>query len=94
MVIVEDWFADAPLVTLCDPPPVLTPGLMSAPAFTFELLTPTFASTPTFGLTFVLVEVEEPVEGELDVPEVPEVDDGLLLDPLVVPLVEFVEPDD
>ena len=83
-VIVDCWFADAPLVTSCDPPPVLTPGLMFAPAFTFELLTPTFASTPTFGFTFVSVEVDEPLEGEeLDVPEVPDVDDGLALVPLV-----------
>ena len=94
LVIVDCWFADAPLVTSCVPPPVLTPGLMFAPAFTFELLTPTFASTPTFGLTFVPVEVEDPLDGEeLDVPEVAEVDDGLLLEPLVG-LVLLVEPDD
>jgi hypothetical protein len=49
---VDCWLAlVGPLVTLCDPLPTFTPGLMFAPALTSELLTPTFASTPTFGLT-------------------------------------------
>jgi hypothetical protein len=58
-VIVDCWSALAPLVTLCEPLPTFTPGLMFAPAFTFELSTPTFAPTPTFGLTSVLLVVPE-----------------------------------
>src|SRR3954466_14830063 len=57
---------------------MFTPGLMFAPALTSVLLMPTFASTPTFGLTFTPPEgevvelaldgLEEPPEpeGELD----------------------------
>jgi hypothetical protein len=49
---VDCWLAlVGPLVTLCEPVPTFTPGLMFAPALTSALLTPTFASTPTFGLT-------------------------------------------
>lgn len=91
-VVVDCWSALAPLVTLCEPLPTFTPGLMFAPAFTLELSTPTFAPTPTFGFTFVLLDVP-------DVPEVPE-----LVEPLVVPLdwsavplaplVVLPEPDD
>ena len=58
-VLLELWFAltalevellpvDEPLV------PVLTPGLMFAPALTPELAMPTLAFTPTFGFTCVL----------------------------------------
>src|SRR4051812_33001237 len=55
---------------------MFTPGLMFAPALTSVLLMPTFASTPTFGLTFTppegevvelaLVVFEEPPEPEGD----------------------------
>jgi len=69
------WFADTPLVTFWLPSPTCTPGLMFAPAFTDEFAIPTFASTPTFGFTFVL---ELLVEGEVllepdDEPLVPDV---------------------
>jgi hypothetical protein len=53
-VSVDVWFALALLETLWSPPPVLTPGLTFAPAFTSLLPTPTLAPTPTFGLTFVV----------------------------------------
>ena len=36
----------------------LTPGLMFAPALISLLAMPTFAPTPTFGFTFVLVPPE------------------------------------
>jgi hypothetical protein len=36
LVIVDCWSALAPLVTLCEPLPTFTPGLMFAPAFTLE----------------------------------------------------------
>jgi hypothetical protein len=71
-VIVDCWSALAPLVTLCEPLPTFTPGLMFAPAFTLELSTPTFAPTPTFGFTFVL----------LVLPEVPALSEA---EPLVLP---------
>jgi hypothetical protein len=78
LVIVDCWSALAPLVTLCEPLPTFTPGLTSAPAFTFELSTPTFASTPTFGFTLVVV---------LSVPLVPLPDDCDPLVPLEAPEV-------
>jgi hypothetical protein len=61
---VDCWLAlVGPLVTLCEPVPTFTPGLMLAPALTSELLTPTFASTPTFGLTLsVLPALPDEVE--------------------------------
>ncbi|HEX3098990.1 MAG TPA: hypothetical protein VHQ02_14815 [Usitatibacter sp.] len=64
LMSVDCWLAlVGPLVTLCEPLPTFTPGLMFAPAFTSELLTPTFASTPTFGLTFsVLPALPDDVE--------------------------------
>lgn len=76
LVIVDCWLADAPLVTSCEPPPVLTPGLMLAPAFTLELLTPTSAFTPTFGFTLVVFALELPVG--CDALEASDVDDGLV----------------
>ena len=45
------------------PDPMLTSGLMFAPAFTSVLLMPTFASTPTFGFTFT------PPEGAVLLPD-------------------------
>jgi hypothetical protein len=36
LVIVDSWFALAPLLTLWEPSPTFTPGLMFAPAFTLE----------------------------------------------------------
>ena len=59
LVMVESWLALAPLVTLCEPLPMFTPGLTSAPALTLEFCTPTFASTPTFGFTLVVLEVPD-----------------------------------
>jgi len=47
---VDDWFAEAELDVVLLPLPTFTPGLTFAPRFTSELLTPTFASTPTLGL--------------------------------------------
>jgi len=89
------WLADTPLVTFWLPSPTCTPGLMLAPAFTDELAMPTFASTPTFGFTFV---PELLVEGEvlpelLDVPLVPdvllpEVEDWFVLVPWFIVEVE------
>jgi len=72
LVIVDCWSAFAPLVTLCEPLPTFTPGLMFAPAFTLELSTPTFAPTPTFGFTFVLLDVPLDAPEEPDVPELPD----------------------
>ena len=63
LVSVDDWFAVTPLFTLWLPLPTLTPGLTLAPRLTSVLLMPTFASTPTFGLTFTPLLVE--VDGEL-----------------------------
>jgi len=83
---VADWFALTPLFTVWLPLPMLTPGLTLAPRFTSVLLTPTFASTPTFGFTLsdeVLLDDEGDVEVLLD-------DDGDEVLPLV--LLE-VEPD-
>ena len=48
---VEVWFADTPEFVVLLPLPMFTPGLMFAPALMSVLLMPTFASTPTFGLT-------------------------------------------
>jgi len=54
------WLAVAePVDTLVSPEPMFTPAPTLAPAFTGELLMPTLASTPTFGLTFT------PPEGEV-----------------------------
>jgi hypothetical protein len=50
---VDDWFAVTPLEVLLLPLPTFTPGLTFAPALMSVLLTPTFASTPTFGLTSI-----------------------------------------
>ena len=47
---VDDWLAEAELDVVLLPLPTFTPGLTFAPRFTSELLTPTFASTPTLGL--------------------------------------------
>jgi hypothetical protein len=54
---------------------MFTPGLTSAPMLALELLTPTFASTPTFGFTLsefevVLLDDLLPLE-ELSLPVVP-----------------------
>src|SRR5688572_1712003 len=51
LMSVELWFALTLLDTDWSPLPTFTPGLMFAPALTSVLLMPTFASTPTFGLT-------------------------------------------
>jgi len=59
LLSVDDWFAATLLETLWSPLPTFTPGLMFALAFTSVLLMPTFASTPTFGLTLVEVPVGE-----------------------------------
>src|SRR4051812_11226907 len=47
LMSVDCWLADTPLDTLWSPLPILTPGLIFAPALTSVLLMPTFASTPT-----------------------------------------------
>ena len=67
LVVVALWFAEVLLETFWSPVPMFTPGLMLALAFTSVLLMPTFASTPTLGLTFTPPEgaVVEPVEPEL-----------------------------
>lgn len=57
LVVDVCWLALAPLVTLCEPLPMLTPGLTSAPMLALELFTSTFASTPTFGLTLSDLEL-------------------------------------
>lgn len=75
LVVVDCCSALAPLVTLCEPLPMFTPGLTSAPTLALELFTPTFASTPTFGFTLRLFD---------DVPLVP-----LELDPLASMSVEL-----
>ena len=73
---------------------MFTPGLMFAPALTSVLLMPTFASTPTFGLTFTPPEgevvelaldgLEEPPEpeGELDPAAEGELDPAELPEPV------------
>lgn len=63
LVMVDCWLALAPLVTVWSPLPTFTPGLMFAPAFTDELLTPTLASTPTFGFTLSVLLLDE--EGDV-----------------------------
>jgi hypothetical protein len=88
LVVVALWFADTPLETFWSPVPTFTPGLMLALALTSVLLTPTFASTPTFGLTFT------PPEGDVLEPLVPPLDaEGVLLPPLAAPEV-LVEPEE
>jgi hypothetical protein len=77
-VCVEDWFALTPLSTVWLPLPMFTPGLTFAPRFTSVLLTPTFASTPTFGLT-LRDEVLLVDEGDEPLP---------LVDEDVLPLVD------
>ena len=62
LVVVALWSAVAPLDELTLPEPMFTSGLTFAPAFTSVLLMPTFASTPTFGFTLVLLDVEGEVE--------------------------------
>lgn len=62
LVVVALWLAVAPLEELTLPEPMFTSGLTFAPAFTSVLLMPTFASTPTLGLTLVLLDVEGEVE--------------------------------
>lgn len=57
MVLDDCWSAVAPLVTLCEPLPMLTPGLTSAPMLALEFATPTLAFTPTFGFTLSEREV-------------------------------------
>jgi hypothetical protein len=85
---VDDWLADTELFTDWLPLPVLTPGLIFAPAFTSELAIPTFASTPTFGFTFVaLLPESEPL------PEVVE-DDCALVAPWFIDEVEPMSVDD
>src|SRR5213075_2617991 len=80
LVVVALWFADVLLETFWSPEPMFTPGLMFALALTSVLLMPTFASTPTFGLTFT------PPEGavlELDgLDEPPELEGELLPEPV------------
>ncbi|HEY5897060.1 MAG TPA: hypothetical protein VIV54_05820 [Burkholderiales bacterium] len=63
LVVVALWFAETLLDVFWSPLPMFTPGLMLAPAFTSVLLMPTLASTPTFGLTFTPVLLEE--DGEV-----------------------------
>ena len=106
LVLLDCWFALTPLVTDWLPWPTCTPGLKFAPAFTSVLLTPTFASTPTFGFTLsdevLLVEDGEDVlllldvDGEELLPLVDEGDDAVPLEvePEVVPetLPELVLP--
>lgn len=101
-VEVADWFALTPLSTVWLPLPMFTPGLTFAPRFTSVLLTPTFASTPTFG--FTLSDEVLPVEDGEDALPLDEVlpldDDGEDAVPLddegedVLPemLPELVEP--
>lgn len=96
---VEDWFALTPLSTVWLPLPMLTPGLTLAPRFTSVLLTPTFASTPTFGLTLSeeLLLVDEgddvlPLVAGAELLEPLEVEPDVLpemLPELVLPAVPF-----
>jgi hypothetical protein len=75
-VLEDSWLALAPLVTLCDPLPMFTPGLTSAPMLALEFATPTFAFTPTFGFTLSEREVFSSLE------------DGLLLELLSPELLD------
>jgi len=87
LVVVALWLADVLLETFWSPEPMFTPGLMLAPAFTSVLLMPTFASTPTFGLTFTPPEGAV-VELALDGLEEPPAADGelpVVLEPEVLP---------
>jgi hypothetical protein len=88
-VVVALWFADTPLETFWSPVPTFTPGLMLALALMSVLLTPTFASTPTFGLTFT------PPEGDVLEPLVLPLDaeGALVVVPLALPEV-LVEPEE
>jgi hypothetical protein len=98
---VEDWFALTPLWTDWLPLPMFTPGLTSAPRFTGELLTPTFASIPTFGFTFneeLLPDVGEdedellPEEGEDE--RLPDDGEEALVPELVLPeMLPEAEPE-
>ena len=103
LVRVDCCSALAPLVTLCEPLPMFTPGLTSAPMFAFELLTPTFASTPTFGFTLRLRVPDDVLSVPLDdVPDALGLEDDLLLEAPEVPelsevpelVVPLAEPDD
>jgi hypothetical protein len=55
LMSVELWLAVTPLDTDWSPELTLTPGLTFAPRLTSELAMPTFAPTPTLGLTFTPV---------------------------------------
>jgi hypothetical protein len=96
---VELWFAVTPLAVVFEPlEPTLTPGETLAPTLRSLLVTFTFASTPTFGLTFVepptepLVAPVEPLVPPMLEPEVEPVVVPVL-DPLVEPVEEpIVEP--
>jgi hypothetical protein len=95
---VEDWFAETPLEVELLPLPTFTPGLMFAPALMSVLLMPTFAPTPTFGLTFTPLLLDED-EGELP-PEAalgelePVCDDWLDCAPWFIDEDEFTSVDD
>jgi hypothetical protein len=86
---VDCWLALVLLETLWSPLPTLTPGLTLAAALTSVLLMPTFAFTPTFGLTVV---DEVPVESSAldEEPLVP--DEVPPVEVPGVPVVEEVEP--
>jgi len=89
LVVVALWLADTPLETFWSPVPTFTPGLMLALALTSVLLMPTFASTPTFGLTFT------PPEGEVLEPLVLPLDaEGVLLPPPLAAPEVLVEPEE
>jgi len=60
LVIVLDWLAVTPLLTLWLPLPTWMPGLMFAPALTALFAMFAFASTPTFGFTLSAPETDEP----------------------------------
>jgi hypothetical protein len=85
---VDDWFAETLEFVVLLPLPTFTPGLMFAPALMSVLLTPTLASTPTFGLTWI--PELAPALGEVVL-----VDDDWLLDvPWLMVEVEFVSVED
>jgi hypothetical protein len=90
-VSVEDWFAVTPLEVVLLPLPTFTPGLTFAPALMSVLLIPTFASTPTFGLT----SIERPlvVDGVEEAPLAAEPLDWVLVAPwlIEVEVSELVE---
>ena len=67
---VDVWLVDTPLVTDWSPElPTLTPGLTLAPTLRSLLLMFTFAPTPTFGFTLVLL-VDEAEGAFVPLPEV------------------------